>query len=82
MEATQFSYHRSDGSSQTLSLADLMRRRDVLEVGYHPNDCPEARWGAPQDSDEAKTCEQRVGEANKRRMEAHRKWFKAGYGCE
>ncbi len=50
----RFTYERSDGSSFSLSLADVLARAADLEMAYNPNDCPEARWGAPAGSEEAR----------------------------
>ena len=72
----QFSYRRSDGSQQTLTLADLVTRVPALEVAYNPNDCPEHRWGAPGGSDEASTCTHRAPRDQQQRMESHRPWFR------
>ena len=72
-----FQYTRSDGSSQTLTLADVRARADALEVAYNPNDCVEVRWGAPPDSEEAKTCKQRAPQEQRERLESYRSWFHA-----
>lgn len=71
-----FSYARSDGSPVQLRLADLIERARAIEVGYNPNDCPEARWGAPADSAELGTCGRRAPAAQARKMEAYRVWFR------
>lgn len=71
-----FSYARSDGSKVHLRLADLIERESALETGYNPNDCPEARWGAPADSAEAETCGRRAPAAQARKMAAYRVWFR------
>ncbi len=73
-EAT-FTYTRSDGTAQTLSLADLFARHQALEVGYNPNDCPERRWGAPPESEEATSCRRRAPKAQQRKMQSNRGWF-------
>ncbi len=70
-------YTRSDGSPWRLTLADLAARAEAFEVAYHPNDCPEVRWGAPAGSPERSTCERRAPEADRRKMEAYRGWFRA-----
>ncbi|RMG98120.1 MAG: hypothetical protein D6705_06820 [Deltaproteobacteria bacterium] len=70
-------YTRSDGSPWSLTLADLVARREALEVAYHPMDCPEVRWGAAPGSDEASTCDRRAPEDDRRKMEAYRGWFRA-----
>jgi hypothetical protein len=70
-----FEYTRTDGSSQTLTLRDLIARASDLEMAYNPNDCPEVRWGAPRGSAEAKTCRRRASAEQQRKMQAYRPWF-------
>ncbi len=82
LRARTFTYQRSDGSAQVLSLLEVMARRVALEIGYHPNDCPEHRWGAPEGSEEAATCTLRATPEERARMEPWRLEFQAGYGCE
>lgn len=74
-EAMGFSYTRSDGSTWTLGLADLVARARALEAAYNPNDCPEVRWGAPKGSDERATCRRRAPDQQRRKMAAYRPWF-------
>lgn len=70
-------YTRSDGSSFELSLAELAKRRQALEMGYNPNDCAEVRWGAPDGSDEIRTCKRRASSADRSTMERKfRPWFR------
>lgn len=71
----RFQYTRSDGSSWTLALADLLERGPQLEVAYNPNDCPELRWGAAPGSDEARTCSRRAPAEQQAKMERYRGWF-------
>ena len=71
-----FEYTRSDGSKQTLSLADVAARARALEVAYNPNDCVEVRWGAPPDSAERKTCKRNAPAQQRERMESYRDWFR------
>ena len=71
----EFQYTRSDGSPWTLSLAQLMQRADALEAAYNPNDCPELRWGAPQGSDELRTCGRRAPAEQQAKMQRYRSWF-------
>lgn len=71
----KFSYLRSDGSSWTLTVADLVARAEAFELGYNPNDCPEIRWGAPEGSKERKPCRRRAPELQRRKMAAYRPWF-------
>jgi hypothetical protein len=73
--ARRFDYTRSDGSSWTLTLADVLARTDALEVGYNPNDCVEIRWGAPPGSEEFSTCRRRAPAGQAVRMESYRPWF-------
>ncbi len=68
-------YERSDGSSWTLTLADVMRRAPGFELAYNPNDCPELRWAAPAGSPEVATCTRRAPEAQTRTMLRYRPWF-------
>jgi hypothetical protein len=75
LSARTIRYTRTDGSAFTLSLSDVLARKEELEMGYNPNDCPEVRWGAPAGSDEAKTCRSRAPAEQQRRMQAMRVWF-------
>lgn len=68
-------YTRSDGSSWTLSLAELVARAKALETAYNPNDCPELRWGAPKGSAEAVTCKRRAPSDQQKKVAAYRAWF-------
>ena len=70
-----FEYLRSDGSAWELSLADLVERMKAMEVAYNPNDCAEIRWGAPDGSDEQKTCKRRASQEQQARMLKYRDWF-------
>ncbi|MDC3954091.1 hypothetical protein [Polyangium jinanense] len=76
LETRRFTYVRSDGSSFSLSLADVVSRAELLEVGYNPNDCPEVRWGAKEGTDEAATCKMRAPWKQLSRMRKVRAWFK------
>ncbi len=71
----QFEYTRSDGSTTTLTLKDLVDRRRAMEVAYNPNDCVELRWGAPEGSDERATCKRRAPADQQARMKKYRPWF-------
>ena len=73
--ARKFSYTRSDGSSWTLALKDVLDRTADLEMAYNPNDCVELRWGAPDKSDEASTCKRHAPEAQRAKMTKYRPWF-------
>jgi hypothetical protein len=68
-------YERSDGSSRKLGLDQVVARARALEVAYNPNDCPEIRWGAPPDSEEARTCDRRAPEDQQIKMRYYRVWF-------
>lgn len=77
LRSRAFQYTRSDGSSQTLTLADVVARADAYEVAYNPNDCVELRWGAPAGSEELKTCKQRAPDDQRQLLESYRTWFHA-----
>lgn len=68
-------YRRSDDSPQTLSIAKVISRRQQLHMGYHPNDCPELRWGAAEGSAEMKTCTRRALPAQREQMSRYQVWF-------
>jgi hypothetical protein len=68
-------YTRSDGSTWTLTVADVLARRPALEMAYNPNDCVEVRWGAPDGSEERATCTRRAPAAQLARMAQYRPWF-------
>ena len=71
----EFNYKRSDGSSWKLTLKDLIDRRVVFEMSYNPNDCPEIRWAAAEDSDEMSTCSRHAPAKQRRKMQEYRPWF-------
>ena len=71
----KFSYLRSDGSSWTLAVKDVLDRATLLEMAYNVNDCVELRWGATEKSDEAATCKRRAPEAQRAKMAKYREWF-------
>jgi hypothetical protein len=75
IHSRKVSYTRMDGSSFTLSLADVIDRQKALEIAYNPNDCVELRWGAPEGSDELKTCTRRAPADQHQKMEKARSWF-------
>jgi hypothetical protein len=68
------SYRRSDGSSWTLSMADVLDRRAGLEMAYNPNDCIEIRWAAR--GKELTSCKRHAPDEQRRRMEKYRAWFR------
>jgi hypothetical protein len=71
----KFSYMRSDGSSWTLALKDVVDRAAALEMAYNPNDCVELRWGAQENSHEAPTCKRLAPSAQRAKMMKYRTWF-------
>jgi len=76
LAARKFTYTRSDGSSWTLSLKDVIDRAADFEMAYNPNDCVELRWGAPDKSDEASTCKRHAPAAQRAKMTDYRSWFR------
>ncbi|MET0343545.1 MAG: NlpC/P60 family protein [Polyangiales bacterium] len=75
LAARKFAYTRSDGSSFSLSLAEVVARVAILEVAYNPNDCVESRWGAPEGSEERKPCRKQAPAAQRAKLEQYRPWF-------
>jgi hypothetical protein len=75
LRAHSFQYTRSDGSLQTLTLADVVARAPAFELAYNPNDCAEIRWGAPTGSSEHTTCLRSAPAAQQARMQSYRSWF-------
>jgi len=75
LAARKFSYPRSDGSSWTLALKDVIERIAALEMAYNVNDCVELRWGAPDNSEEAATCKRHASVAQRAKMTKYRAWF-------
>jgi hypothetical protein len=68
-------YNRSDGSSQVLTIAEILKRRDAFEMAYNPNDGVEIRWGAPENSGERSTCRRQAPSNQQKTMQSVRKWF-------
>jgi hypothetical protein len=68
-------YTRTDGTPRVLTLAEILKRREALEMGYNPNDGPEIRWGAPDGSAERASCRRRAPAYQVERMKAMRVWF-------
>jgi hypothetical protein len=68
-------YTRSNGSSQTLTIAEILKRKEAFEMAYNPNDGPEIRWGAPEGSDERSTCKRHVPAGQLEKMQKVRVWF-------
>ena len=75
LSTRKFSYTRSDGSSWTLALKDVVNRMPALEMAYNVNDCVELRWGAPEHSAEASTCKRHAPSAQRAKMTQYRAWF-------
>ncbi len=76
LAARKFSYTRSDGSSWTLTLDDVLVRIGDLEMAYNINDCAEVRWGALEGSEEISTCKRRAPAVQQQKMASeYRPWF-------
>jgi hypothetical protein len=75
LASRKFSYTRSDGSSWTLALKDVVDRAPAFEMGYNLNDCVELRWGAPENSQEASTCKRHAPQTQRTKMIKYRVWF-------
>jgi len=73
---TTITYTRSNGVFHTLTLTDILNRREKLEMAYNPNDGVEVRWGAAEGSEEFSSCKRRAPAGQRRRMESYRKWFR------
>ena len=71
-------YTRSDGTSWTLTVADVIDRMQAFEIAYNPNDCVEIRWGATEGSDEYAPCHKHAPAEQRARMAAYRSWFREG----
>jgi hypothetical protein len=72
-----FSYTKSNGEPQKLTLKDVLSRSEALEVAYDANDCPELRWGAPKGSAELASCVRRAPQDQRERMLRYKAWFHA-----
>ncbi len=68
-------YIRTNGTEQTLTMGEILKRRDAFEMAYNPNDGIEIRWGAPEGSEELSTCKRKVPANQLARMNAVRVWF-------
>jgi len=71
----RITYVRSNGQDQSLTLAELVNRREAFEMAYNPNDGVEIRWGAPVKSEERSSCKRQVPANQAERMKAVRQWF-------
>lgn len=67
-------YRRSDRSTWTLTLGQVVDRTESFEQAYNPNDCPEIRWGAREGGDEFSTCGRRAPGDQRFAMRAYRVW--------
>jgi len=75
MAELTITYTRTNGSEQTLTMGEILNRRDAFEMAYNPNDGIEIRWGAPEGSEERSTCKRKVPANQLARMNAVRVWF-------
>ncbi len=70
-----FEYTKSNGEAQSLTLGDVVARKEAFEMSYNPNDCIELRWGAPPDSEENASCRRHAPREHRDRMTRYREWF-------
>ena len=68
-------YTRTNSTPFTLTLSEVLARSAALEMAYNPNDCAEARWGAPANSEELAPCRAHAPAEQRTRMETFRAWF-------
>ncbi|MEK7719266.1 MAG: hypothetical protein AAB347_06610 [Bacteroidota bacterium] len=68
-------YTRTNGAQQSLTMGEILKRREAFEIAYNPNDGIEIRWGAPENSEERSSCKRRVPAAQLTKMYAVRGWF-------
>ena len=68
-------YTRSNGKEQTLTLKEILNRREAFEMAYNPNDGIEIRWGAAEGSEERSSCKRQVSASQLQKMKETRKWF-------
>jgi hypothetical protein len=71
----QITYTRSNGTQKSLTMGEILKRREAFEMAYNPNDGVEIRWGAPENSEERATCKRQVPSSQLERMKAVRQWF-------
>lgn len=74
-ESMSITYRGSDGTNRTLTLAELMRRKQGFEVSYNPNDCIEVRWAESSSSAAMQACTRRHPENQRPLMNRFRGWF-------
>jgi hypothetical protein len=70
-----FTYTRSDGSEQRLTVKETLDRKAAFEMTYNPNDGAEIRWGAPEGSAERATCKRHAPSNQQATMQKVSKWF-------
>lgn len=70
------SYTRSNGSRFQLTLDEIYRRRQALEMAYNPNDCVERRWGASSGTPDHESCRRKAPADQRARMDEYRSWFR------
>lgn len=75
LSALSITYTRTNGSEQTLTLKEILKRRVAFEMAYNPNDCIETRWGAPENSEEHATCKRHAPAGQLEKMRSVRVWF-------
>lgn len=75
MAELTITYTRTNGMDHTLTMGEILKRRDAFEMAYNPNDGIEIRWGAPEGSEERSTCKRKVPANQLARMNAVRVWF-------
>jgi len=68
-------YTRTDGSTQKLTIGEILERRDAFEMAYNPNDGIEIRWGAPENSTERAGCRRHAPSSQLEKMRSVRIWF-------
>ncbi len=71
--AKTIAYRKSDGTTQTLTMKQVLTRQRQLEVAYNPNDCVELRWGAT--GKERESCKRRAPAEQQQLMQRYRRWF-------
>jgi len=68
-------YIRTNGTAQTLTIEEILKRKDAFEMAYNPNNGIEIRWGAPENSEERSTCRRHVPAGQLEKMRSVRVWF-------
>jgi hypothetical protein len=61
---------------QTLTIEEILKRKEAFEMAYNPNDCVEIRWGAPDGSEELSSCRRRAPASQQEKMRSLRHWFR------